>query len=407
MPLAVYIHIPFSDFVSIEMQRNQKLTAESLPVVHCRGTHYEVGYCIGHTFSKRINDWFADPISPMEHFRRFRDDPLGGKCIARYLETAEKCFPEYVREMRGIADGSGAAYEDIALQNLLTEIYFAHSDITDRIGNTPPSGKMQKELAGCTSIYVNRNGARLLAHNEDGGDGSERYNFLAQVKIVDESDRSLVKENFITFMYPGMIPGFAYNVAGDYVITVNTLVPKAHCHTGVPTSFVIRKMLACKSMEEMVEAVKCKPYGCAYGFNLNIASVKGSDMLSLEVCPGENGTEIYLHKVAMVPDDADICHYFHQNFYKNVKVEELPSCEGTLARGRRCDEMPAPRDIEGIRTILGDVENKKFPIFRGVVDEKITCKTVSTALFNITDKKAYFFLDNPKYNDAFVTMVFP
>ena len=389
------------------MQRNQKLTAQSLPVVHCRGTHYEVGFCIGHTFSRRINDWFADPVSPMEFFRRFQDDPEGGKCIARYLETAEKCFPEYVQEMRGIADGSGAAYDDVVLQVLLTEIWFAHPDITDRIGSFFPDDDEEREVAGCTSVYVNRNGMRLLAHNEDGEIGSERYNFLAQVKILDENDKSVEKENFITFLYPGMIPGFAYNVTGDYVITGNSLVPKAHCHTGVPSSFVVRKMLACKSIEEMIETAKCKPYGCAYGFNLNIASVKSADMWSMEILPGEDGTEVFLHKVPVVFDDTENCHYFHQNFYKHVKAEELPMCEGTHARGKRCDELPAPRDMEGIRCILGDTENKKFPIYRGEVETKITCKTVSTALFNITDKKAYFFLDNPKHKPAFVTMPFP
>ena len=389
------------------MEKKQKLNIQSLPILHCQGTHYEVGYCIGHTFAKRINDWFADPISPMEFFRSFRDDSEGGKFIANYLETAEKCFPEYVQEMRGIADGSGAAYDDVVLHNLLTEICFAHPAITDRIGNFFSNDDKEKEVAGCTSVYVNRNGMRLLAHNEDGEIGSERYNFLAQAKIVDEDDTTVVKENFITFMYPGMIPGFAFNVTGDFVITGNSLVPKSHCHSGVPSSFVVRKMLACKTIEEMVETAKCKQYGCAYGFNLNIASVNGTEMWSLEILPGAKGTEVFLHKVPVVPDDTDNCHYFHQNFYKQVNAEELPMCEGTLARGKRCGELPAPRDMDGTRCILGDTENKKFPIYRGIVETKPTSKTVCTALFNITERKAYVYRDNPKHNDAFVTMPFP
>ena len=388
------------------MANNQTLTAQSLPIVYCKGSYYEVGYCIGHTFSRRINDWFADPLSPIEYFRKIYQDEEGHEAVMKYLERSEEVFPEYVQEMRGIVDGSGAKFEDILLQNVMTELYFAHPDITERLGKMFSDVKHEKEVAGCTSVYVNRSGARLLAHNEDGEIGAERYNYLAAATIIDESEPSKVKEEFITFMYPGMVPGFAFNVSKEFVITGNTLVPKSYCHSGVPTSFVIRKILACRSIEEMTTVAKCEPYGCAYGFNLNIASVKGDGMWSMEVLPGEEGSRVILHKVQMVSDDEKTCHYFHLNFYKHVKTEELPSTEGTLARGKRCNELPPPRNAGDITRILGDTENKKWPIYRGQVEKKCTAKTVCTALFDITEKKLHTYLDNPKNNKPFATIDF-
>lgn len=387
------------------MDQKQKENIQSLPIVSVKGRHYDVGYCIGHTFAKRINDWFADPLSPIAFFRRFYADEEGRKVVTKYLETAEECFPEYVQEIRGIADGSEAAFEDVLSQNLLTELLFAHKDITERVG--PFLSEEDQEVFGCTTVYVNRNGLRLIGHNEDGELGAEHYNFLAQVTVVDDNDPSIVKESFISFIYPGMIPGFALNVTSEFVITGNSLCPKSFCQTGVPIAFVVRKMLACKTVDEMVKNAKCEPYGCAYGFNLNIASVHGTDMWSLEILPDEKGTDVFLHEIPHAEDEDEKCHYFHQNFYKHVDTEELPCREGTLARGKRCEELPSPSDESDIKHILGDTKNEDFPIYRGDVDTDSTVKTVCTAVFNLTDKTLNLYLDNPKLNEPFATLVFP
>ena len=380
----------------------KKLDAQSLPIVYAKGNYYEVGYCIGHTFAKRINDWFKDPVGPIDFFRKFYKDEDGNRVVKQYLETTEKTFPQYVREMRGISDGSGADFEDIFLVNLLSEICFAHKDITDRIGNLYPDDEPQKEVAGCTDIYVNRNGMRLIGHNEDGEPGSECYNYLAAITIIEENK---VQEQFITYMYAGMIPGFSFNATRDFVITCNSLVPKACNHAGVPSAIVIRKILACESIEEISAVVKCDPYGGAYGFNLNIASIKSTDMWSMEVMAEPKGTEVALHKIQVASDEGP-CHYFHCNSYKHMTTEELPMCEGTTARGKRCTELPPPREPNDVTGILGDTENKQWPIYRGADQTHYTAKTVCTALFNITERNLKVYLDNPKHNDAFATIPF-
>ena len=390
------------------MANQHKLGAQSLPIVYAKGTYYEVGYCIGHTFAKRINDWFEDSIGPIIFFRRFYDDADGKMVVEQYLETTEKAFPEYVQEMRGMADGSGAKFHDIFLANLLTEICFCHKDITDRIGNLYPEdtkNKEEKEIAGCTDVYVNRTGLRILAHNEDGEPGSERYNYFAAVTIVDEEDRSQILEEFITYMYAGMVPGFSCNATKEFVITCNSLVPQACNHKGVPSAFVIRKLLSCKSIEEMSSIVKCEPYGIAYGFNLNIAEIQGTEMWSMEVVARETGTDYLLHEIPMA-SDTGLCHYFHCNTYKHITTEELAMGEGSIARGKRCEELPPPRVYGDVTNILGDTANSKYPIYRGEDPTVYTAKTVCTALFNITERKVFAYLDNPKQNKPFAVIPF-
>ena len=378
---------------------------QSLPIVYCKGSHYDVGFSIGHTFAKRITDWFDDPNGSLQIFRKFHEDQEGRKIVARYLETSEKYFPDYVQEMRGIADGSEAAFEDVFLANLWCEIFFAHRDITDKICD---SFDEKGDADGCTTVYVNRESMRVIGHNEDADIGSERFNYLAHVTVVDEEDKTTVRENFITFMYPGMIPGFAFNVTNEFVITGNVLAPTAVCPSGVPVVFVLRKLLACKTTEEMVEAAKCKPCGISYGFNLNIASIEGTDMWSLEILSGEKETEVFLHKVPVVSDGSETCHYFHQNSYKHIVTEEQDVLNDTLARGKRCDEMPPPRDEADVRGILGDQENERYPIFKEHVEGNTSgSKTVCSAVFNIMDKNLHLYLDNPKKNPPFATYVYP
>lgn len=374
---------------------------QSLPIVYCKGSHYDVGFSIGHTFAKRITDWFDDPVSPLQVFRKFYKDPEGHGIVQKYMETGEKYFPDYVQEIRGIADGSEAEFEDVFLTNLWCEIFFAHKELKD--------GILEKDSAeGCTSVYVNKEGMRIIGHNEDAAHGSERFNYLAHVTVVDEEDKSTVKENFITFMYPGMIPGFAFNVTNEFVITGNVLLPKSKCPSGVPLNFVLRKLLSCKTIEEMVEAAKCEPTGCAYGFNLNIASIEGTEMWSLEILPGEKGTEVSLHAVPIVPDESEKCHYFHQNFYKHIRTDEIPLLDDTIARGKRCDEMPPPRDEADVRRILGDQGNKSWPIYKEYIEGQTSgSKTVCTAVFNILDRNLHVYLDNPQNNPPFSTYIFP
>ena len=389
------------------MAEQHKLEAQSLPIVYAKGTYYEVGYCIGHTFSKRINDWFEDSISPIAFFRRFYDDPDGKMVVEQYLETTEKAFPEYIQEMRGMADGSGANFEDIFLANLLPEINYCHKDITNTIGKYPEDtkNKENKEIAGCTDVYVNRTGLRILAHNEDGTPGSERYNFCAAVTIVDEKDGSKILEEFITYMYAGMVPGYSCNATKEFVITCNTLIPQARNHKGVPSAIVIRKLLSCKSIEDLSSAVKCEPYGSAYGYNLNIAEIQGTEMWSMEVVARETGTDYLLHEIPMA-SDTGLCHYFHCNTYKHITTEELAMGEGSIARGKRCEELPPPRVYGDVTNILGDTANSKYPIYRGEDPTVYTAKTVCTALFNITERKLFAYLNNPKQNKPFEVIPF-
>ena len=378
---------------------------QSLPVEYCKGTHYDVGYFIGHTFARRINDWFDDTRSPLCFFRKFYDDPEGNKIVKKYLEAAEKMFPEYVQEMRGIAEGSGAAFTDILLQNLMSEIEYAHKEVGDKIRNSVQ--REVREVNGCTTVYVNRNGLRLIGHNEDAEVGMERYQYLVEATLVDETDHSNVKENFISFMYPGMIPGFAFSVTNRFVITGNSLVPRAFCPNGVPLGIVLRKMLSCKTMEEIVEVAKCKPYGCSYGFSLNIASIQDTGMWCLEMLPSDKGTDVYLHNIPVAADTSEKCHYFHQNFYKHVDTEELPIIQDTHARGKRCDDLPSPRNVGDVRRILGDTGNENFPIYKSMVESDTGAKTVCTALLNVTEKELNMYLDNPTDKQPFATLPFP
>ena len=80
------------------MAEQDKLEARSLPIVYAKGTYYEVGYCIGHTFAKRINDWFEDSNGPIIFFRRFYDDPDGKMVVEQYLRTTENVFPNMFKK---------------------------------------------------------------------------------------------------------------------------------------------------------------------------------------------------------------------------------------------------------------------------------------------------------------------
>ena len=70
------------------------------------------------------------------------------------------------------------------------------------------------------------------------------------------------------------------------------------------------------------------------------------------------------------------CRYLHSD----VPQYEDPSSEHRLARVR---ELPPPTDARDITTILGDTEDKKYPIYRTATPPD-TAVTLATGRFIIT-----------------------
>jgi hypothetical protein len=213
-------------------------------------------------------------------FRDFYSTNEGKRLTEGYLETAKRSHPKIVSEIEGMADGAQVSFNDIFLLQLASEIIFCHSD---EILKKPP--KLSQEGIGCTDVLVNRTNARIIGHNDDWVKDVVDRVFIVHVSITD--DKENIVEQFISYSYPGYLTGFCFGMNRSLVLTLNSLSPKKANTDSVPVAILLRSLFACSTIEECVAAMENKPFGCAYGMCIDVASIHGTEMCSLEIYPNQ------------------------------------------------------------------------------------------------------------------------
>ena len=82
-------------------------------------SHYDFGFEIGRTFSEKINARL-DQDSDLEDSYTFVTNTSEGKQIyGEFLDTHQKIFPLYVKELEGIASGAQIDFKRIFVKNLI------------------------------------------------------------------------------------------------------------------------------------------------------------------------------------------------------------------------------------------------------------------------------------------------
>lgn len=195
-----------------------------------------------------------------------------GKCIvSKYLQTAETMCPNIVSEIRGLADGSRQNFANIFLLQLASEILFCHAYTVNN--------RYEPIEKGCTDILINGKNGRLIGHNDDWSDEVASQVCIVHVTITNDD----IYKQFVSYVYPGYLPGFCFGMNKSLVITLNSLQPCEANTGGVPLLILLRSLLSCHSIADCMTAMTCTPTGCAYGMNINIASIHSNEMCSIEI----------------------------------------------------------------------------------------------------------------------------
>ncbi|XP_069135522.1 beta-alanyl-dopamine/carcinine hydrolase-like [Argopecten irradians] len=363
------------------------LPAVSLPILHVRGSHYDVGYHTGTTFQNRIKMFYQKSLLIQEKLLPFYSQRRGRDIAEVYLRGAREQFPHLIREIQGMADGVGMAFEDIFILNIAKEIYNCHFN---EMKNWPP----ESDNLGCSDIMINTPSLKLIGHNEDCDPQSKNFGYIISAHITEDD----INEKFTAFSYPGSLPGntFAFNYHG-MVFACNGLYPKTAISGATPRYFLNRAMMAATSAEHALEIGKNRAGGCAVGFNLNLGNWNNlHDMWGLEIGPGKEESSTHLHTVTEQASDSDMPCYVHTNNYKHIKVEEMLALSSTEARMKRILEFKPPSTVKEVKAILGDTKNQEYPIYRkpSATDNG---ETVATALFYLQERKVEVYMDNPKF----------
>ncbi len=227
-----------------------------IPLVSVSGNHYEIGYQIGEALSKNIKRTINFPIEFAEKYLNgsLKDFINNSK---KYLPYANKYFPEYVKELQGIAKGSGQDFDLIWLLN-----------VEEALIDFKPSK--------CTSIILRDNENIYLYHNED-----YLGVFKNNISIIKANINNKIK--FLSFTFAGMIPGFSVSLNSYGLIQgINSLHP-LNTRLGVPKIFIARAILDCKNVKEAINVFNIKERAAADHHNL----IQGKQAFSIETTPNK------------------------------------------------------------------------------------------------------------------------
>lgn len=246
--------------------------------VFLKGNSYERGVSYGEQAAdaiKRCIDHYAEYIKKSTGM----DWETACEGAKIFEESIRNFRPEYIDEMKGIAQGAGVPYEEILAINCRSELYAM-------------KGGLQQE---CTAFAImpsaSRNGHVLAGQNWDNCYGQR--DCMVVVHIYQED-----KPDIILFTEAGFIGGKGMNSNG-LSLTLNALETNFNSK-GVPLHLKMRAALDSCHIAKAYESV-AKPLSTV-GANLIITSGDGV-ALSAELTP--DGVD------AVLPDQGVIAHTNH------------------------------------------------------------------------------------------------
>ena len=225
--------------------------SNKFPLIEVSGDNYEIGYQMGKKLKKQISQTIKIPNNIAKAHEHFNINHFHN-AAKRYLPYANKYFPEYIKELQGIADGSKQSFDDIWMLNT-EEVLF------------------DKYFDKCTTLIARNKKNILIAHNE--GFDKKFLDNMIVVKTHIENGSS-----FLALTFAGMICGYSISINSHGITQlINSLDPKDVC-VGIPKNFIARKALEMSSLKDIVNLQKIKERSSGYAY----VFVKDNKVFSLE-----------------------------------------------------------------------------------------------------------------------------
>ena len=328
----------------------------SLPYFSVGGDNYDIGFEIGNRFRNQI----ADVLENNKRLQLLRESEKRKPRLPELVRIGKRCFPQYIQEIEGIADGSNSDLTDIYLRNF----YYDYS------------------WEACTTVIFKEPHRIILAHNED--NSKDNLNNCYLLKVEPKSGTP-----FISLCYAGMAPGnsFAFNTNG-IIITNDATVPP-DIRIGCPRHLAHRYGLEAESMRDAIERVLFEER--ASGGSINIVSQSEKRAINIE-------TTALRHCITEVEDKIVHANHYVCGELNSIKRDKklLRSSISRYEVGLRLLSRVKEKTPQAALDIMSSLENTPWSILR--TDEKVGSITLFTVLFDVTSEKISMRIYEPKPN---------
>lgn len=341
-----------------------------LRLIEVSGSHYEMGYQLGREAKEEVRSMIEDY---KKIFRQYSglDWKESIEVSKKYLEFSENYVPELVDELRGIAEGAGASFEDVFALNCGEELMY----------DTPKMAKGKNSQAmKCTSIVVSNGDKVLMGQNEDWIKADEKRQYIVHAKPDDGPE-------FLALSYGCLLPNIGLNSRG--VGHCATSVNPNDIKVGVPRILVTRKILSAGSIEEAVKYATLPQRTAGYGHLLSDSTGR-----ICEVEASQSDFELTELKGCTA----------RTNHYRSDKMKNYEQGEpdtDSLKRYERASELVEKAyntcSFENFTSILKDHGDGEYPICDHSREE-FRSKTISSIVMDLKNLTLYAAQGNPCEN---------
>lgn len=236
------------------------LHTKSLPILHVKGSHRQIGQEIGEAMTRQIQHCIKNARSLIKDAKNILELDWEGAVIQarKYIPFAQERYPKYLEEMEGIAEGAGVQFDDLATLTALEGVTMDALHLTK-----------------CTSLAVNDEHTAdehvLIAHNEDWLPEDEPDLYVVHATPDDDPP-------FLAMSYGGLLPNIGFNAHGIGQCC-DTVYPN-DSRIGVPRVIASRAVLSACTIDEAIRHM-LSPQRAA-GYNHLLAHESG-ELYNVEV----------------------------------------------------------------------------------------------------------------------------
>lgn len=267
---------------------------------------------------------------------------------AQFDDAIKMWTPDLYEEVRGIAAGSGQAFNDIMALNLLDEFWVYE----DKISNHHCSGIGVPSINGSTGY---------IAQNMDIESYTDGYQILLRLAKNGKQPEQLI------LTHPGLIALNGMNETGVGAC-MNTLMQLKASSKGLPVAFIVRRIINTTDKEELLNFIKTVPHASGQNYIIGIrGDVYDFEASSNKVVrfnpENKNGT-IYHTNHPLANDD--VKEWFKQFDPKSTVVSNLQNSNSYIrlaAVEKRVKENVIVNDVI-IKEALRSKDDKFNPVCR-------------------------------------------
>ena len=243
---------------------------EYFPCIEVSGTPRERGLAQGRAVPERVQRSVA--LYRGELAKRNVDSATQDRLARRFASVIADFDPDYLEEMRGIAEGASVSLEGVVTVNCRTEMMFGFQEAA------PVHEKMED---GCTGVVampaVTASGRLLHAHNWDWRQEAADSSIVLRVRCEHGPD-------ILTLVEAGGLARHGFNTAG-VALTANFLACDRDFRSpGVPLAILRRRILEQPNLAAAAKVPGSTRRSCSNNIMLSQAD---GEALDLECAPDE------------------------------------------------------------------------------------------------------------------------